>query len=198
MKKCAICGAELNDNAKFCDNCGASQTPDDKEQRVLDNMARFLRYERTAWKVTGFVMLGIFALYVIIAMIFIMIGGIGVIGAAASGTQFKNDPDFQSGALAAFIVIMTYGWIYLIVFAVAFVPTIIINLKMVKRVEFYQEMMKTDISVTRRRAISPGMIVFSAFFNKIAMAFIIVNFVKTRKNAKTFDMIEAKQKANIT
>ena len=198
MKKCAICGAELNDNAKFCDSCGASQTPDDKEQRVLDNMARFLRYERTAWKVTGFVLLGIFAFYVLIAVLLIATGGIGILGAASSGEQFKNDPDFQSGALAAFLVVLMYGWIYLIVFAVAFVPTIIINLKMVKRVEFYQEMMKTDISVTRRRAISPGMIVFSAFFNKIAMAFIIVNFVKTRKNAKTFDMIEAKQKADIT
>ncbi len=49
-------------------------------------------------------------------------------------------------------------------------------------------------SVVRKRCGSVGMIVLGAIFNSIAMAFIIVNFVRTKTNAAAFDRIEAEQK----
>ena len=74
-------------------------------------------------------------------------------------------------------------------------PLIIVDFKMVKRVEFYQGCMETDISVTRTRCKSVGMIVFAAIFNNVALVCIIINFVKTKMHAAEVDRIEAKQKA---
>jgi hypothetical protein len=77
---------------------------------------------------------------------------------------------------------------------IVYLPLAIINLKLLKKVEYYENTLYSDVSIARKRCTSVGMIVFAAIFNKIALIFIIINFVKTRKNAASFDRIEAAQK----
>ena len=180
MKTCKYCGKEISDELEVCPFCNAVQDDqkDKNDERAYSQMARFLKYEHIAWKAGGFVALGGCALYVCIALTFL---AIGILGAA-------------SGGILPFFVFMFFGAVYLIAFLVAFLPIIIANFKMVKRVEFYQGCMETDIAVTRTRCKSVGMIVFAAIFNKAALVFIIINFVKTRTHAAEFDRIEARQK----
>ena len=89
---------------------------------------------------------------------------------------------------------MAYGILFITMALLLYLPVAIINLKMLKKVEYYENTLYSDVSIARKRCTSVGMIVFAAFFNKIALIFIIINFVKTRKNAAAFDRIEAAQK----
>lgn len=128
------------------------------------------------------------ALYAFVIMI------IGVIVAAAG-----NDVSVVGGAdgnsagffMAAAGIATVY---YITVILITVMPLVIVSFKMVGRVDYYRYMMTTDIAQVRKRCTSVGMIIFAAIFNKVAMAFIIVNFVKTKTNAAAFDRIEAAQK----
>ena len=197
MKTCKYCGKEISDELEVCPFCNAVQDDqkDKNDERAYSQMARFLKYEHIAWKAGGFVALGGCALYVCIALTFL---AIGILGAASGGIRyFGSDyhiPEYYGDRILPFFVFMFFGAVYLITFLVAFLPIIIANFKMVKRVEFYQGCMETDIAVTRTRCKSVGMIVFAAIFNKAALVFIIINFVKTRTHAAEFDRIEARQK----
>ena len=74
-------------------------------------------------------------------------------------------------------------------------PVVIISFMMIKKVEYYESTVDTDISIARKRCTSVGMMIFCIIFNNIAAIFFIINFVKTKANAESFDRIEAKQKA---
>ena len=184
MKNCVRCGALIDDNATVCPMCGAQQPTvrTAVDDQVLSTMERFLRYERTAWKVGGIVMIAAGALFAIIGIIIFVMGI--VYGGRATG-------DLQ--APIAFGSIFA-GSMYFITAVVAYVPAAVVNLIMVKKVKYYLDTMYTDVSIARKRCRSVGMIVFGALFNTVAMAFIIVNFVKTRSRSAAFDRIEARQK----
>ena len=95
--------------------------------------------------------------------------------------------------LLSFVFVM-YSFYFLLIGLLGYLPTAVMSLVMLKKVEYYENTVYTDVSIARKRCTSVGMIVFAAIFNKIALIFIIINFVKTRKNAKAFDRIEAAQK----
>ena len=197
MKTCKYCGKEISEELEVCPFCNAVQD-DQKErndERAYSQMARFLKYEHIAWKAGGFVALGVCALYVFMALMFL---AVGMLGAAGGGMRYMSSdyhvPEDYAEGIAPFIGFVLLGFIYLTVFLIAFLPLIIANFKMVKRVEFYQGCMETDIAVTRTRCNSVGMIVFAAIFNNVALVFIIINFVKTKMHAAEFDRIEARQK----
>lgn len=202
MKYCVSCGEPISDNANFCRSCGAPVADNanfrgaERDFSGTDNTAysdmdRFLKYERIAWKASGIFsacLCAVMALYAFVIMI------IGVIVAAAG-----NDVSVVGGAdgnsagffMAAAGIATVY---YITVILITVMPLVIVSFKMVGRVDYYRYMMTTDIAQVRKRCTSVGMIIFAAIFNKVAMAFIIVNFVKTKTNAAAFDRIEAAQK----
>ena len=77
------------------------------------------------------------------------------------------------------------------------VPVTVINFMMIKKVEYYESTLYTDISIARTRCTSVGMMVFCILFNTLAAIFFIINFVKTKNNAAEFDRIEAEQKGTL-
>ena len=201
MKYCVNCGEPISDNANFCRSCGAPVADNanfrgaERDFSGTDNTAysdmdRFLKYERIAWKAGGIFsacLCAVMALYAFVIMI------IGVIVAAAG-----NDVSVVGGAdgnsagffMAAAGIATVY---YITVILITVMPLVIVSFKMVGRVDYYRYMMTTDIAQVRKRCTSVGMIIFAAIFNKVAMAFIIVNFVKTKTNAAAFDRLETKK-----
>lgn len=186
MKFCTNCGKQLAPDVRFCSNCGAAletaaladrdQATLQEEKKCLDTFYRFFKYERLSWKISGIVML-VFCL-----VIFCFSSLWGIIPAIAGA----EDVD-----LAAFIVICLWFSLY----GLLFLPIAIISLCMVKRCEKYMNTLYTDAKPMVTRCSSIGMIVFSAIFNNIAMAFIIVNFVMVKTKAKQLKQIVARQEA---
>lgn len=178
MKYCVHCGHELSDEALFCDNCGASVTTQqaapvgnglDTEKQYLDTFYRFFKYERLSWKIGGVVFLILSLFFLGFALLFLTI-------ALAR--------DAEEVAMVAPLFIL-YGLVFL--------PVAIVNLKMVKKTEYYMNTLYMDVRPTIERSGSVGMIVLSAFFNEIAMIFIIINFVRTKNNKALLQQIAYRQ-----
>lgn len=81
----------------------------------------------------------------------------------------------------------------LFVYVVLFAPLIIINFKMIGKVDYYMNTLYTDCEPVVKRCSSVGMIVFGALFNTVAMIFIIINFVNVKSNEKTLKDIKQNQ-----
>ena len=187
LKFCTNCGKQLDDHIRFCPICGTaldSTIPDSRaqdilqeEKKCLDQFYRFFKYERLSWKISGIVML-VFSLF-----IFILSGLVSVIP-AISGVEDSLD---LVGVIFLFLWISLYGLLFL--------PIAIINLKMVKRCDNYMNTLYSDAAPMVKRCNSVGMIVLGAIFNTVAMAFIIVNFVRAKNNAAQLQQIIARQKA---
>ena len=175
---CSKCSAEIPDNSRFCGVCGApipsayeqaTYTPPvsepvkeytiAEEKACLDSFARFFRYERVAWKISGIV-------FLILSCFF---GGLSFLAIVTSTVV----DEFLS----------VIGVMYML-YAVLFLPVAIVNLKMIGRAEHYMNIVYTDAAAVEERAGNVGMIILAAFFNEIALIFIIINFVrsKTEKN----------------
>lgn len=166
---CNNCSAEIADTSKFCGVCGTPVTPAscepfeeigiEKEKECLDSFARFFKYERRAWKILGIVMLCFSCFFATFGFLSAVIG------------------------VATNEVLAGFGVIY-ILYALLFIPIAIVNLKMIGRAEHYMNIVYSDADAVEERAGSVGMIILAAFFNEIALIFIIINFVraKTQKN----------------
>ena len=186
MKYCGYCGQVMDDSDEFCKKCGAAAiptpdaTPDDvalaEEREFINGLHRFLKYERISWKVTGIVFLVLAAIYVFFGFIF-----------AVAGLASEE------------VAITGAGIIYMFTCGITFVPLAVINLVMVSKTQKYMTMIEqgTDIGTAITRAGSVGMIVFAAFFNEIALIFIIINFVRVKCNqqviARIFDRLSMNQ-----
>ena len=180
---CSKCSAQIPDNSKFCGVCGApvqttygqtSYTPPvakeytlAEEKESLDNFARFFKYERLAWKIEGIVMLVISCLF----------AGLGFIFFMATIAE-----EFFAGVGAIY---MLYGLLFL--------PVAIVNLKMVSRAEHYMNIVYTDAAAVEERAGNVGMIVLAAFFNSIALVFIIINFVRSKTEKDVLKSAQRRQ-----
>ena len=108
-----------------------------------------------------------------------------------------QNADPYSVFLAFGVLFIIYSIYFITMGLIVYLPHAIINLKLLKKVEYYENTLYSDVSIARKRCTSVGMIVFAAIFNRMALIFIIINFVKTKKNAKAFDRIEAAQKGEI-
>lgn len=180
---CSKCSAQIPDNSKFCGVCGApvqttygqtSYTPPvakeytlAEEKESLDNFARFFKYERLAWKIEGIVILVLSCLFAGLGFIFFM---------AAMAEEFFAGIG---------VLYMLYGLLFL--------PVAIVNLKMVSRAEHYMNIVYTDAAAVEERAGSIGMIILAAFFNNIALVFIIINFVRSKTEKDVLKSAQRRQ-----
>ncbi len=176
MKYCMNCGKELADGIHFCDSCGAAVDTHSLEQEYLNNTHRFLRYERLAWKIYGIVWICIVALLALATGILF----IALAAAVASGSE----PE-----------ILLIPMVYLIMYLIIFVPVAIANLVMPKKLDYYLKTLYTDIRPAQKRISEVGMIVYAAFFNEIALIFVIINFARAKSNRALADRIAQNQLA---
>lgn len=177
MRYCTNCGAELEEYARFCPICGATigatPAPDysaerelAEEKEFLDATCRFLKYERIAWKVLGIIMLVLGCIYSVLALIM------------AFG--FMADSDAAAAAVALFIA------------ASIFLAPAIIGLIKASRIGRYMENIYDDPISALNCTGSVGSIVLAAFFNEIALIFVIINFARTKSNDKIVERIKSR------
>lgn len=226
MKTCTKCGQNIPDNAKFCSFCGAvtedvkttqesttyyeapvtqAPAPDRaEEQKCLDGLSSRLKWERTAWKISGIV-------FLICAIVFLLIGLIGTVAGGAliadnasysydyydGEYYFDDDYGYYSDNVDGedFVAVfgLSFGVTYGFMGLAAFLPLAIVNLVMAKKVGKYREKLYTDCTDGYNHATSVGSIVLGALFNEIALVFIIINFVLTKNKGAEFDRIKATQ-----
>ena len=158
-------------------------TEKSKKEEALGSLKKFLGLEHFGWKVGGIVILASAGILIFLSIILIIIGIVTMADA--------KDP---TTGVAPMVFSLTMGIAYLIVSLIGFIPSGIISLMMIKKVEYYQSTLDTDISIARKRCTSIGMIVFCALFNTLATVFYVINFITIKKNAAAFDEIEADQK----
>ena len=84
--------------------------------------------------------------------------------------------------------------IFYFAFALIYLPAIIINLSMKKKLETYRTKLYTDCKDGIGH-FSVGSIVFCAFFNGVALVFNIVYFIQAKNNAAVIERIKARQEA---
>ena len=176
MKYCGYCGQVMDDSDEFCKKCGAAAipTPDATPDDVA--LAEEREFINGLHKVTGIVFLVLAAIYVFFGFIF-----------AVAGLASEE------------VAITGVGITYMFICGITFVPLAVINLVMVFKTQKYMTMIEqgTDIGAAITRAGSVGMIVFAAFFNEIALIFIIINFVRVKCNqqviARIFDRLSMNQ-----
>ena len=171
MIRCNNCRNEIPESSKFCGICGTPVNAPDmgiqKEKECLDGFYRLYKYERLAWKISGIVLLIISCLFGLFALMFL----------AMSATE----------GMTAFL------GVYYLVFSVILLPVAIVNLKMVGKAEHYMNIVYTDAPAVEERSGNVGMIILSAFFNEIAMIFIIINFVRTKNNKEVLRSAAVRQ-----
>lgn len=143
-----------------------------EEKAFLDDTYRFLKYERTAWKVTAIVFLVFTVFFVAFGLIFM-----GIF------SQYDDVSMAIGGSLGLIYIVL--GFVYL--------PISVIGFIMAGKCTKYMNVVYTDIKTVTDRTSSIGMLVFTALFNTIAMIFFIINFVKTRSNAQIIERIRSKQ-----
>ena len=170
MIRCSSCGNDIPDTSKFCGICGAPVNNVDvgiyKEKECLDNFYRFLKYERLSWKIGAIVWFVCMGLFGVIGLLLTVVSGDGM--AAIIGIEY-----------------MVLGIFYL--------PIAIVNLKMIAKTEHYMSIVYNDVNSVTERCGNAGMIVLGAFFNTVAMIFIIINFTRTKTNRAEIQSAAARQ-----
>lgn len=179
MKFCTNCGKQADENVRFCPDCGTAldaellaerdQAQLQEEKKCLDMFYRFIKYERLSWKIHG--------IYYLVCSAIILFCGILVTVLSATLED-------------SMLISMGITYIYL---GVLFVPFAIIGFSMVKRCSNYMNTLYSDAKPMIKRCNAVGMIVLGAIFNTVGMAFIIVNFVRAKTDAKLLERIVARQ-----
>ncbi len=182
-----------------------------REQACLDRLSTGLKHERLCFKIGGIVYIVIAAI-MLVAGIIMTIAGASTIGEIAANDTYNDyineyedyfyhfyeddfDYDYYSDNMsdeAAIAIVLAVGIVF-IVYGVLFLPIGIVNLVMKNKLTKYREKLYTDCTDGVKHASSVGTIVLAAFFNSIALIFIIINFVFMKKNRETFERIKANQ-----
>ena len=172
MKYCLHCGNELTDDARFCVACGAQTDSDPlaEEKEFLQQTHRFLKYERLCCKIPAIFFLIFSLLFIGISLLFLIL---------SPQMHYENG---QIGMALMFGIYFVYGLFFL--------PISIINFVMVKKATKYMNGIYVDPRHTLDRCGSVGRIVLAAFFNNIALVFIIINFVRMKNNAALIERIK--------
>lgn len=209
MRYCSFCGQPLEPGAAFCHHCGTAlktvvpeaeeapvveevvaeapvsqpvvpaAVPDDseaiaEEKEFLEQTHRLLRWERKAWSISGKVAL---ILGIVFAALFFLIG---VIAAAATGGE---------GGFAGFVVM----FIYAVIYGGMLITIGIVSLVAANKIPQYTDTLYKDFRAANKRCNSIGLIVFSYFFNTIALIFFVINFARMKSNQKLIDRILTRQ-----
>lgn len=204
MRYCSYCGQPLQPGSAFCHHCGAAlkavvpeveepvvivppvveepiheeaaPNTDTKaiaeEKEFLEQTHRLLRWERKAWSIAGKVMLitGI----VFAAMFFLL------------GILYLALGDALIGFGILFLV-------YALVFGCMFIAIGIVNIITAGKIPQYTDTLYKDFRAANKRCNSIGMIVFSYFFNTIALVFFVINFVRMKTNKPMIERILTRQ-----
>lgn len=193
MRYCTKCGGALVENARFCNSCGApvsefSYAGDEasapkndeqlkaQEQQLLDSFSLGLKHERLAYKIVGIVFTVMSAIFICISLVFWVV---------SFALLVEGDLAF-SGMMVLAGTYFICGLMYL--------PVAIINLCMCKKLESYRNKLYSDCADGIGHY-SVGSIVFSAFFNSVALVFIIIYFVKAKNSKHIIERIKARQSA---
>lgn len=226
MKTCTKCGQNIPDNAKFCSYCGAvtedvktaqesttyyeapvTQAPAqsrEEEQKCLDGLSSRLKWERTAWKISGVVFLVCTIIFLLIGIIGTAVGGAVIADNASYSYEYYDgeyyyDEDYGyysdnvDGEDFVGAIGLAYGIVYVIMGLLMFLPITIVNFVMASKVGKYRAKLYTDCTDGYNHATSVGSIVIAALFNEIALVFVIINFVLTKNKKAEFDRIKATQ-----
>lgn len=187
MIRCSSCGNDIPDTSTFCGICGAPVNNVDvgiyKEKECLDNFYRFLKYERLSWKIGAIVSFVCAGLFGVIGLLLTVVSGAGM--SAIMGIEYITDVPGTGIAAIMGIEYMVMGVFYL--------PSAIVNLKMIGKTEHYMSIVYNDVNSVTERCGNAGMIVLGAFFNTVAMIFIIINFTRTKTNRAEIQSAAARQ-----
>lgn len=186
MKNCGKCGKPLGDNERFCTVCGTDSAQNGEaraenearlEREFCASYKRVLRYEIRALKIAGIAYLVLTVALAIVTFVLMGSDGIAV-------------PD-------ELVKLITNGEVelnsYLFSCVISYCVISAINMILSKRAEAYYDAFETDIERTVRHYTSTGSLILRVFFNKVALIFYIINFIKTRSNAELIAGIIAKR-----
>lgn len=179
MSFCSNCGKEINEGAAFCESCGAPASSSGliaEEQKFLDQTYRFLRWERTAWKVCGIVLVVLGIVFAVLFGLMALVGALGIDSVGGDG-----------------VPLIIVGVIYGVIFGGMFLALGIVGLVSAKKISQYLDSMYTNFRLTLERCGSIGMLVFTALFSTIALIFFLINFVRIKSNRRVIDRILARQ-----
>ena len=225
MNLCPFCGAPLSESGRFCPRCGASvaqMTPPAAPQpptcgvrenggpvpgvpvpvenapmapapeppaplapensRAYRELRMHLHQESKAWR---FGAIGVLVIMMAFAGIFLTLGGLSGLAVSDMDRQYVADGVF----MASFFTI--YGG----VMTLLLLPVVIVGFVMGTKVLRYWEQAASDCGNALKHAGSVGVIVLAAFFSTPALIFIIINFVKTKRNRAELEAVLAWQKA---
>lgn len=202
---CQKCGSPVEDGVKFCPNCGnptddkatyvqsaptgAQNDPRDPalQDECMRSLYNHLRHEKTAWKVCGIVLTVLCALLIFIGIVMTVSG----IGSAVINEPYSYDYQYRSADIYA--VGAVSGGVVLLIYGILFAPVAVIDLIMIGKTQRYIDSLYKDCGEAVTRCGSVGMIVFGAFFNTIALIFIIINFVKVKSHRAVFEEVRRLQ-----
>ena len=206
MSFCNKCGTKLDDNDRFCRNCGnpvLSQATLNAGPSANPNTATLSPSIQTAANVSDKSLT--FEEQALLNRIYrnlrrekkayIICSSVGIaILTMLTVLIFAWSSLFVSNSFYFFFGILAYMIrFYLIVYLIFILPVFIIGFAASGKINLYTSTIFDNVTLVRKRCGSVGMIVFSALFNNIAMIFVIINFVTVKRNARMLDSIEKKQ-----
>lgn len=226
MKYCSKCGQSIPDNAKFCSYCGevvndsapeqestsyykapvnpAPVTSREDEQKCLDGLFSRLKWEHLAWKISGFVFLGLTIVLVLCGLIGSIASGVLIADNVSYSYEYYDgeyyfDEDYgrysdnTDGEDVVGVIGIAYGTAYMFAALIGILPVSIVSLVMASKVKKYRNKLYTDCTDGYNHATSVGSIVIAALFNEVALVFVIINFILTKTKRAEFDSIKAAQ-----
>ena len=188
---CPNCGAEYSENDKFCTSCGTqfsfNETTEapaaapvgntENQQKVLDNLYRFLKYRRVACIITGIYLL-------VCSLILALCGAICII----SGAVLLFEDTFG-------VFSLSYGIMYFLM-GILYLPIPFINFAMASKANKYMNELYFNVRPAADYSSSIGRLVLCYFFNEVALVFAIIGCVYARKNSDVIAEIEHNQALN--
>lgn len=204
MKYCTNCGNRVDDNAAFCSVCASPvQNINPSPDALLKRLDTGLKHERLAYKIYGIVCLALAGLFLIIG-VFTAVLSYNIVASDTVNIDDYVTDDYvfeidgeewvldstESAEVFAAMFIVAYS-VFFIFMTVCFAAIGIVNIVMCSKLKKYRAALSTDSSKGIRHASSAGSIVFAAFFNTIALVFVIINFVFMKNNSAAFERLAA-------
>ena len=213
--RCAVCAGNVQVTSPV-------QTDSvQQENEALDKLSLRLRFQSLAWKIGGFVSIAITVLFIVYGVIYLALGGYVMNGNSSYDSDFVygsdnwyysddyysdyyedyysdyyDDYSYENpddAFFGAFFLIS--GITFIVAGLVLYIPTIIINFIMSKKVASYRDNIYTDCTDAVAHSANAGNIVLGVFFNPGAFVFAIINLTVYNSNKEVFERIKAHQQA---
>lgn len=220
MNLCPFCGAPLPEGGRFCPRCGADvaeltppaapeppafaseppvfapepepaplkaesalvpvePTVEEARNRAFAELRMHLHQESKAWR---FYAIGALVIMMSLAGFFLFVG-------LMAGSFSFDGGEFFDGALVSGIVV-GYG----LFLSLLILPVVIVGFVMGSKVLRYYNESAVNCENALKHAGSVGVIVLAAIFSTPALIFVIINFVKTKRNRAELEAVLARQK----